>query len=318
MAVILAGSVAIVRVRHFGANPETAASNAFQLARDEPRAVERALREQASLAALLEAAGVNVVWLEPPASSRSPDGIFPNNWFSTHEDGRLVLYPMEAPSRRSEQMPDLAVQLHGNGFRVNQTLDLTAHVRGNRFLEGTGSLVLDRRARVAYACVSSRTDERLAAEWTEALGYRLCVFPAIDASGRAIYHTNVMMSLGAGLAIVCLDAIPGRADRERLQRSLEGCGLELLVISLEQMRAFAGNQLFLQGRDGPLVALSATANAALSAPQQALLERHAARCVADIATIERHGGGSVRCMLAEIFLPRAGEQPGDTQDGTKA
>lgn len=305
----LAGTVAMVRPKHFGANVETLASNAFQLAMSEPDAVAGALREQASLALKLEAAGVNVVWLGTPEYSSSPDAIFPNNWFSTHEDGRLLLYPMEAPSRRSERDPDLPNELREHGFLVSETLDLGEHARNGRFLEGTGSLVLDRDNRVAYACPSSRTSIPLAREWADLHGYRLCEFAAHDPAGRAVYHTNVMMSLGAGVAIACLDAVTDPGDRARLRESLEESSLEVLEIDWPQVQAFAGNQLFLRGKYGPVVALSATADASLRRDQKRVLDRHAERCVADIATIERHGGGSVRCMLAEIFLPRAADHP---------
>ncbi|HEX6928211.1 MAG TPA: arginine deiminase-related protein [Gammaproteobacteria bacterium] len=304
---VLADTVALVRATHFNANAETLASNAFQLAAGEPGAAAAALREQVALAGALETAGVNVIWLDPPESSRSPDGVFPNNWFSTHEDGRLVLYPMQAPSRRGEQLPDLADRLHEHGFHVAATLDLSPHASDGRFLEGTGSLVLDRGNRIAYACRSVRTDIGLAKEWAARLGYRIHEFTAQDPAGRAIYHSNVMMSIGAGIAIACFDAIPERVERERLRHELIESGNDVLEIDWAQVKAFAGNQLFLDGRKGPVVALSATADASLRADQVALLERHAARCVADVATIERHGGGSVRCMLAEIFLPREGQ-----------
>lgn len=300
----LADTVALVRAIHFGANPETLASNAFQSAQTEPDVATRALREQAALAAALEAAGVRVVWLDPPVGSRSPDGVFPNNWFSTHDDGRIVLYPMEAPSRRSECLPDLAARLRAAGFRASETIDLTAHAKMERYLEGTGSLVLDRANRIAYACTSSRTHAELAAQWAQRFAFDLHLFAAADPDGRAVYHTNVILSLGAGLAIVCFDAIPQRRDRDRLRDAFDATGNAVLEIGWPQVRAFAGNQLFLQGRDGPVVALSTTAHAALGSAQKAVIDRHARRIVADIATIERHGGGSVRCMLAEVFLPR--------------
>jgi len=300
----LADAVVLVRARHFGANPETLSSNAFQLAQTESGAARAALREQEGLARALEAAGVHAILLEPPAASISPDAVFPNNWFSTHEDGRLVVYPMAAPSRRTERRTDLASRFREHGFHVASTIDFTPHAQDGRFLEGTGSLVLDRATHVAYACPSSRTDIPLARECAALLGYRLCEFEARDPAGLAVYHTNVVLSLGAGLAIACFDAIPRAADRERLRNSLEASRLEILEIGWPQVAAFAGNQLFLRGAGGPVVALSSTANAALSGAQKALLDRHAERCVVDVATIERHGGGSVRCMLAEVFLPR--------------
>lgn len=297
----LADAVVMVRASRFGANPETRASNAFQTARDEADASARAMDEQIVLAESLESAGIAVLMLEPP--SRSPDGVFPNNWFSTHADGTLVLYPMEAPSRRSERIPGLAQRFTDAGFTVNDIVDLTLHADEGRYLEGTGSLVLDRANRIAYACTSSRTDATLAAEWAARFGFRLCAFRAADPAGRAIYHTNVIMSLGAGLAIICLDAIAA-ADRERVRNALTNAGQEILVIRWEQVLAFAGNQLFLQGRDGPVITLSRAADTALDAAQKALMDRHGRRMSADIATIERLGGGSVRCMLAENFLPR--------------
>lgn len=293
----------MVRASHLAANPETLASNAFQAAGTAPDAAARALREQAALGDALVEAGVDVVWLEP--ASDSPDGAFPNNWFSTHTDGTLAIYPMQAPSRRTEKIPDLAERLSDAGYRVDQVVDLSYYAERQCFLEGTGSLVLDRRARIAYACPSVRTDVDLAAEWARRFGYELCLFNAVDPNGRAVYHTNVVMSLGAGLAIVCLDAVADAAERERLAARLSESGNEILAIEWPQVRAFAGNQLFLAGRGGPVVALSAAADNALAAAQKRVLDAHARRIVADIATIETHGGGSVRCMLAEIFLPRA-------------
>ena len=304
----LASSVELVRARHFNANPETLASNAFQSAHTEEDAALHALAEQRALAEALESVGVNVVWLDPPSASRSPDGLFPNNWFSTHVDGQLVLYPLEAPSRRTERLPDLAARLRAQGFHVGEELDLSGHERESRFLEGTGSLVLDRANGIAYACRSTRTDPGLARRWAEHFGYRVCEFTALDPYGRAIYHTNVIMALGAGLAIVCLEVVPGLEDRERILRTLHESGQEILEINWQQVRAFAGNQLFLAGTGGPVVALSTSADAVLSVPQKAVIDRHGRRVPVDIATIERLGGGGVRCMLAEIFLPRAGGQ----------
>lgn len=299
----LAGTVALVRAKDFGANPETVASNAFQAAVTDGGAAERALEEQQLLASALEDAGVRVMWLEPPRDSISPDGIFPNNWFSTHEDGRIVFYPMEAPSRRTERIPMLSDSLQNAGFTVGETLDYTAHENDGEFLEGTGSLVLDRVNCIAYAAVSTRTHLPLAQRWAGQFGYDLLPFHAVDPSGRPVYHTNVIMSLGAGLAIVCLDSIVDVDERRLLRERLEATGNAILDISWEQVCRFAGNQLFLRGRNGAVVALSAAAERSLSAAQRKLLDDHAERVSADIATIERHGGGSVRCMLAEIFLP---------------
>ena len=303
MNTYLANAVAIVRATHFGANPETLASNAFQAAASNENATTEALKEQIALATVLEDVGVDVLWLEPPAQSVSPDGVFPNNWFSTHDDATLVIYPMEAPSRRSERLPDLADRLRVCGYRIDTVTDWSDFANHARYLEGTGSLVLDRMNRVAYACPSTRTETALAEEWAARFGYVLQWFKAADPDGRAVYHTNVVMSLGAGLAIVCFDAMPDE-DQRATRKRLEETGQAILEIDWQQVKAFAGNQLFLQGRDGPVVALSRTADRALRPAQKTLIDRYAKRVAVDIATIERHGGGSVRCMLAEIFLPR--------------
>lgn len=302
----LAGTVVMVRADSFGANPETLASNEFQIAMTEADARERALAEQASLAEALRSAGVEVLLLT--AGSDSPDAVFPNNWFSTHEDGRVVLYPMQAPSRRRERIEDLCQRLDAAGFVVSDCVDLSAPEAEGRFLEGTGSLVLDRISRIAYACSSARTHVELAQHWAQQLGYELCWFNATGPNGLPLYHTNVIMSLGAGIAIVCMEAVRNEEERARLRQTLTRSGQTILEIDWQQVRAFAGNQLFLRGETGPVVALSATADRALRPEQKALLDQHAERVVADIATIERHGGGSVRCMLAEVFLPKRNEQ----------
>lgn len=310
---VLAGAVLMVRPRHLAANPETAASNVFQASTTDADARVRGEREQDALAGALQAAGVRVIVLEP--SSLSPDAVFPNNWFSTHDDGRLVLYPMEARSRRGEVMHDLPERLREAGFRVTEVVDLTRHADERRYLEGTGSLVLDRMHRVAYAVPSTRTDPALVDAWAERFGFTTCLFSATDPAGRPVYHTNVVMGLGAGLAIVCLASVRDVAERRRLVRQLEDGGHEILDIDWSQVCEFAGNQLFLQGRDGPLAVLSARADAALRPGQKRRIDAHAERITADVTTIERHGGGSVRCMLAEIFLPRrTGKRQGEMHD----
>lgn len=297
----LATAVAMVRADSFGANLETLASNEFQIAATEPGATERALAEQRALAASLRSAGVDVHLLT--SGTDSPDAVFPNNWFSTHEDGRVVLYSMHAISRRRERIADLASRLEASGFVVSGCIDFSSSEAEGRFLEGTGSLVLDRVGRIAYACPSARTHVELAQRWAQQLGYELCWFNAAGPQGLPLYHTNVIMSLGAGIAIVCMEAIRDDEERARLRQTLTRSGQTILEIDWQQVRAFAGNQLFLSGKAGPIVALSATADRSLGPEQKALLDQHAQRVVTDIATIERHGGGSVRCMLAELFLP---------------
>lgn len=301
MSAQLADTVAMVAAPAFGSNPETQASNAFQQAGTERDAARLAAGEQDMLAANLERAGVRVLRLA--GQSGSPDALFPNNWFSTHADGTLVLYPMLAPSRRRERLADLRQQLAQAGYETRRVIDYSHHEREQRFLEGTGSLVLDRERRIAFANASPRTDELLARQWAEEFDYELCFFEARDPEGNPLYHTNVIMSLGPGVSIACLEVIDEN-DRARVRERLEARG-ELIEIGWTQVCAFAGNQLFLAGPEGPVLALSARAAQSLDADQKARLDRHARRVVTDIAVIERHGGGSVRCMLAEIFLPRS-------------
>lgn len=292
----------MVRPARFAANPQTMSSNAFQRAAGAD--VARAAR--AEFDALLEAlrgARIDVQAFDDTDEPAKPDAVFPNNWFSTHGDGTVVLYPMCAHNRRAERRLDLLDALRRAGFEFNRLVDLSAHEIDDRFLEGTGSLVLDRASRVAYACLSPRTDAGLLAQWGAELGYRTFAFHAEDREGRPIYHTNVMLAIGTGWALVCLAAVPDPAERASLAERLTSGGREVVEIDLAQLEAFAGNLLELESPDGPVIALSATAHAALRADQRATLAAHARLLVVAVPTIEAAGGGSVRCMLAEIFLP---------------
>lgn len=287
--------VLLIRPAHFGANAETAATNAFQgvAAGSEAEILVRARAEFDGLVAALRAHGVEVVVIEDTQSPVKPDAVFPNNWVSFHPGGRAVLYPLLAPSRRAEVRPELLGPL-GYG----QVVDL----RSADTLEGTGSLVLDRRARVAYACLSPRTTPAGLARFGAALGYEIVAFHAADAEGRAIYHTNVMLSVGTRLALVCLEAIRDADERVHVEQRLRAGGHELVVLTLAQVREFAGNVLELRsGTGAPLFVLSARARAALRPEQRALVERHGTLVSADLTTIETCGGGSARCMLAELF-----------------
>jgi hypothetical protein len=224
---------------------------------------------------------------------------------SFHADGTVVLYPMLAQNRRLERRLDLIEALSAkHGFRASRVIDLTRHEQTGRYLEGTGSLVLDRTHRVAYACVSPRTDLDVLGDFAQQLDYDIVAFEAHDANGKAIYHTNVLMSVGERFAAVCLSAIR-EDEREGVLSQLRGTGRAVVDLSLEQMNAFAGNMLELgSSLTGSVVAMSQQARDALTAEQRATLESHAGPIVAvPIPTIERLGGGSVRCMLAEVHLP---------------
>jgi hypothetical protein len=302
------GAVLMVRPARFGYNAETAASNAFQQTPDDashaPDAAIAALLEFDALVLALRRAGVAVFIAEDTAEPAKPDALFPNNWVSFHRDGSVVLYPMLAPNRRAERREDIIEQLGRDGaFRITRRVDLSDHEAEGRYLEGTGSLVLDRASRTAYACLSPRTDFRVLGEFAQRLDYELVSFDALDAQGRAIYHTNVLMAIGARFAVVCAAAIAHPAQRESVLSRLRASGHEIVEISLEQMRQFAGNVLELDGTQGKLIALSTTAWGSLDAAQRSALKKQAAIVAVSIPTIERLGGGGVRCMLAEIHLP---------------
>jgi hypothetical protein len=301
-------SVLMIRPAHFGSNPETAPSNAFQHLEALPDRIAHtaALQEFARVVVSLVDAGVDVhVFDDEPAPAR-PDAIFPNNWFTTHDDGTVVLYPMHAPSRRSEVRRDVIAELaETGGFRIERIVDLTGRAEHGLALEGTGSMVLDRENRIAYACLSARTHRVLLDEFCAELGFEPCVFSALDRHGIPIYHTNVQMWIGTRVAAVCLDAIVDPTERDAVRERLGAGGRVVVELSHDQVAAFAGNALELQAIDGtPVIAMSAQASAALEPAQREALLQYARIADADIATIERCSGGSVRCMLAEIFLPR--------------
>ena len=306
----LANAVLMIRPVRFLSNPHTAASNRFQtltsLAEDEQQAV--AAREFDALAAALERAGIRVCQFEDTAEPHTPDSIFPNNWISTHADGTVVLYPMEAANRRTERRPDIIDSL-GNeqGFVVRDIVDLTAHEDEDRYLEGTGSLVLDRANRIAYACLSSRTNLEALADFAQRVGYEVVAFDAVDRGGFPIYHTNVVMNVGEQLAVICADAIERPEQRSAVLERLGSTGHEVMLLSFEQLEAFAGNMLELQNAAGErVVAMSRQAWDSLDAGQKARFAENGRVVSAPIDHIEKHSGGSVRCMLAEIHLPTRG------------
>jgi hypothetical protein len=298
----------MVRPASFAWNAQTQASNRFQRA-DAGRSAdvnEHARHEFDALVRGLRESGVTVHAVADDESRACPDAVFPNNWVSLHADGTVVLYPMLAPNRRLERRPEVIAELVNRGsFRVTRLLDLTHHERHGRYLEGTGSIVFDHVGRVAYACLSPRTQREPLDELCAELGYDACSFSATDAAGVPIYHTNVMLAVGSGLVVVASEAIDA-ADRGRVLERLRGSGRTIESIEGSQMARFAGNVLELRGSDGARVlVLSATASAAFGPDGLERLRRHADRLVvADVPTIETLGGGSVRCMLAEVFLPR--------------
>lgn len=306
----LTDTVLMVAPAVFGSNPETLGDNGFQSAAagEDPVAINTLARaEQAAVATALRAAGVRVLVEEDRPAPACPDAVFPNNWFSTHADGALVLYPMAAPSRRAERRADVVARLQGR-FGWDRVVDLTSFEATGRALEGTGSLVLDRVARVAFVAWSPRSERGLAQTWAQALGYRVVGFtaalPGRGGEPRPVYHTNVVLSVGEGIAVGCLDAVADPGERARLAAELRSGGRALVELGAEQVAAFAGNVLQLATPGGGrLWALSERAWGALDAGQRAALERHGRPVPVAVPTIERLGGGSVRCMLAELFPP---------------
>jgi hypothetical protein len=303
-----AAAVLMVRPARFGCNPQTAESNAFQ-AKPEMLAGEDlqgiALREFHGLAEALERAGVEVLIAPDSAQPPKPDAIFPNNWVSFHHDGTVALYPMLAPNRRWERRDEILQQVVSNGgFRVSRTVDLTHRESEDKYLEGTGSVVLDRVHRIAYACSSPRTDLDVLGEFAQQLDYELMTFDAVDAGGAAIYHTNVLMAIGTGFAVVCSESIVNDAHRTAVLSKLRTTAHAIVEITPAQMAHFAGNVLELAAPKGRVIALSATALGCLTPAQRRALESQGTLIPAEIPTIERVGGGGVRCMLAEIHLPK--------------
>ena len=309
----IAPAVLMVEPAAFAYNLETAATNRFQSAAPIDRAGTRARSEWRGLAEALEAAGVRVCRVADTAIPAKPDAVFPNNWVSFHDDGTVVLYPMQASNRRLERRDAVVEAVERDlAFRTTRRVDLTHHEAAGRFLEGTGSLVLDHVARVAYACRSPRTDPAVAAEWAAAMGYALTLFDAATPDGTPVYHTNVLLWIGTDLAGVGAGWIAA-ADRDRVLAQLAATGRDIVELGTAELLAFAGNALELRTagsgtagghapmRSGSVIALSATAVAALSDANRARLEGGVDRLiVAEIPTIERLGGGSVRCMLAEV------------------
>ena len=304
-----ASAVLMVRPRHFGYNAQTAVTNRFQTAGGSPDVAQRALKEFDAFAAALAGEGVDVCVAEDSDQPRKPDAVFPNNWVSFHADGTLVLYPMLTENRRIERRQEIIdAVVRSTGFQIRRRVDLTRHEKDGRFLEGTGSLVLDHVRRVAYACRSPRTHDDVAAEWAGELGYDLEMFVATDRNGAPIYHTNVLMHVGSRVAVVALDAID-ESDRARIAQRLENSGRDIVAIDHAEMQSFAGNMLEVGSWDEYLgdytiLVMSETARHALATEKYKRLYASVDAVLAvPVETIERHGGGSVRCMLAEVFLP---------------
>ena len=294
-------TVFMVKPVCFGFNEQTAENNAFQKEGFEKGAQEKALIESNEFINLLKNNEINVVVAEDTLEPKTPDSIFPNNWFSTHEGGILVLYPMFAPNRRAERKEVFLNSIKKN-FECKEIIDLTFWEQKGKFLEGTGSMVLDRVAKFAYACKSPRTSEEVFNDFCKRLGFSPILFNAFDRNGKMIYHTNVLMCIGSTFAIVCSDAIKDKSELEKVLKSLEKGGKKIIEISFEQMEKFAGNMLELKNMQGKrFLIMSQTAFDCLKEDQKDYLEKECIILHPKIECIEINGGGSARCMMAELF-----------------
>ena len=304
--------ILMVRPATFRKNEETAGNNHYQKDADVEDVHQQALDEFDGMVDDLRARGVDVLVVEDDPSTDTPDALFPNNWVSFHADGRVGLYPMFAPNRRLERREDILHDLvHTQGFDLDEVVDFTEFEAHEAYLEGTGSMVLDRIHGKAYAALSPRTERNAFEQWCESMDVEGVVFEAMQSVGDArlpIYHTNVMMAIGTGWAAVCLDSVDHADDRALLRESLEADGLTIVPLSEAQINRFAGNMLEVQTRTGDkLIVMSQNAFDALSEDQRATLGQFGTLVHNDLNTIETCGGGSARCMMAEIHLPRTEE-----------
>ncbi|MCS6833430.1 MAG: arginine deiminase-related protein [Flammeovirgaceae bacterium] len=296
--------ILMVRPASFGFNEETAKDNAFQNATDpnSKEVSEKALQEFDGFVKALKEAGVNVIVIHDTPIPRKPDAIFPNNWFTSHADGKLFYYPMKSPLRRLERRKDIFETL-SQDFVIQEVIDLSHYEEQDRFLEGTGSMIFDRIHKICYACISQRTDKGILEELCGKLGYEMVVFTAKDAQGKPIYHTNVMMALGTELAIICGASIPDNREREMVFKRLKDTGKVIIDVTLAQMLGFTCNVLEATNSKGEtLLTMSERAYKTFTPEQLKTIEKYAKIVKAPLYTIEEVGGGGSRCMMAEIYF----------------
>lgn len=293
--------ILMIRPARFAFNVETAQNNYFQQKVESDSVAEKALKEFDAIVQLLQRNDVDVTVIQNKPDPPTPDALFPNNWFSSHITGELVLYPMFAVNRRLERSPEI-IDILRRKMNHRKLVDLTHWENDGEFLEGTGSMVLDRHKRIAYCCRSPRTSEKVLTDFCSLMSYDAIIFDALDKEGNPIYHTNVMMSVGLQVAVVCLESIRDTADRQKVISALTATGKIIVDISLDQVTHFAGNMLEVKSRNGtPLMVMSASARKALTSSQETTISTFNRIVASDLQTIETVGGGSARCMMAEIF-----------------
>ncbi len=294
--------ILMIRPVAFTYNAQTAVNNSFQQQGAAEAAQEKALAEFDTFVSLLRSKGVRVHVVNDTFEPHTPDAIFPNNWISFHSDGTVFLYPMYAENRRAERKPTVLEYIRKT-FTVRQQQDLSHYEQQSLFLEGTGSMVLDRDAKIAYACLSPRTDASVLQQFCDATGYTPCIFTSVDAQDAPIYHTNVVMCVAEKQVIICIDSIPDAAEKAHVIATIEQSGKALVTISFEQLAQFAGNMLQIKGNNElPLLVMSSTAYNSLHTTQIETLSKYSELVHSPLNTIETNGGGSARCMMAEVFL----------------
>jgi hypothetical protein len=293
--------ILMIRPAAFTYNAQTAGNNLFQVAGKADNAQKNALKEFDAFVALLRKNGVDVTVIDDTPQPHTPDSIFPNNWISFHENGTEILYPMYAENRRAERKQHVKEIINKN-FNKTNIIDLTGFENENLFLEGTGSMVLDRENKIAYACTSPRTNKKVLDVFCETMNYKPCSFNTKDENGNEIYHTNVMMCVADKFVVICLESITDDAEKQHVIDTIKSTTKEIISISLHQMNSFAGNMIQLKNTTGEkLLIMSQQAYESLTSMQITSLEKYNQLVYADLKTIETNGGGSARCMIAEVF-----------------
>lgn len=293
----------------FGYNAQTAENNYFQVEQKGADTQSKALVEFNNFVEKLRNKGINVIAVKDTLEPHTPDSIFPNNWVSFHKDGKVVLYPMFAPNRRAERRMDILEIIKSKGFEITEIDDFTASENENKFLEGTGSMIFDHDNKIAYGSVSLRLDEELFKEFCAKYGFTPVVFHSYQNAGDQrlpIYHTNVMMCVADQFVVICLDCIDDELEREKVQEVIKSSGKEIIEISEDQLQQFAGNMLQVNNSEGKkFLVMSETAYKSLTPEQIQNIEKNCEIIYSELDTIEVNGGGSARCMLAEVFLPKS-------------
>ncbi len=300
-------NILLIRPSNFVFNTETAGSNSFQnnFKNLDAETINKKVSEEfEQFVEVLKSKAVHVIVIDDTDSPQKPDAIFPNNWVTFHEDGTVIVYPMFAQNRRYERRQDIIDELEKN-FIMKKIIDISEYEKENKFLEGTGSIVFDHINKIGYACLSPRTNKELFMLVCEMLNYKPVYFHASDKDGKEIYHTNVMMCIGEKFSVICLESITDKQERTLVSNSLSETGLEIIAITNEQMNHFAGNMLAIETENKKsILALSQSAFVSLTANQKKEIEKYSELVPLSINTIETIGGGSARCMMAEIFLKR--------------